>query len=902
MSTINLSLIDASLVSGSCEKLREVTQNAFTFEESTYGGVYSHGGGASLDSDSYLSDIKSNYNLSVVTSDTALLKSYTFPVRLYGNNSKITDDQEWFKIINGGSYSEKTFIALYEQDSYYSDNNFSLSLPYGNLTSKRLNEIDSVSYDSIKITPVYNYSLESFENASTFLNEKQLPSIYFFQTINDIEQDGLTSEGFNAVVEDSILFGGSINDYLNTTISTVSELLAPTEMSELNGTLPPEESLYYGNYDSDSSITSDTFFDRNFNLRNYLSSAFVSLSPYQTNTLIANSVSLQSLSDNIIFDPAAALDYIDESSDVLSNAELFPSYVKVEIPKYEEEQVIKNLISDNAVDVYFLLEALSNIFNTNTLSAVSAINYSIERNYNSVTNSSVDYVEDTLERRSNYCDLLEVLTNHLNGTEYLTGQTIFFAGEQNPFKQLASSQLAEISSIARSTSITRMLQVLVDYMNDNSQYDLSSYDAEQTYQEILNFSSKNVYEETLAYKIVKKDSSGRFISNFWIYNNEDASSINLVDSQVILNTRYTYEVYQYKIVNGYNYSYTDYRISTTISSETDSDGNLTGVHVLEFRDTSGNPAEQLFELEEDNAYLSANPFATNAQVQINTDSGDSQYMLDFFVNFSPSLKIVEIPVFSKTLIIRDHPSTTVDVIPYQVLNDSQKIGFTLLKEAYHKRNLPIGLNQVSRNFIAQYKSSNDLLDSEKVSIKSRKTTAAVNVYRLTRKPNSYLDFANNLYKSINMITEDTGTPLSRVVCESTVETNVKYYYAFQFINLGGMVGAISEIYEVELVDDGGYKYAIFNVLNESDLDDNTINKSSIDFKKLIQLVPNTQQMTLITDNADFSENSYTQLDNVDIGLADLTDAIWGKTFKLRLTSKKTGKKIDLNITYNLENG
>jgi len=35
--------------------------------------------------------------------------------------------------------------------------------------------------------------------------------------------------------------------------------------------------------------------------------------------------------------------------------------------------------------------------------------------------------------------------------------------------------------------------------------------------------------------------------------------------------------------------------------------------------------------------------------------------------------------------------------------------------------------------------------------------------------------------------------------------------------------------------------------------------------------------------------------NVDIGTA--ADLIWDKTFKIRLTSKKTGKKIDLNVTY-----
>ena len=44
------------------------------------------------------------------------------------------------------------------------------------------------------------------------------------------------------------------------------------------------------------------------------------------------------------------------------------------------------------------------------------------------------------------------------------------------------------------------------------------------------------------------------------------------------------------------------------------------------------------------------------------------------------------------------------------------------------------------------------------------------------------------------------------------------------------------------------------------------------------------------------QTARSQYDEVDIGTAEET--IWGKTFKIRLTSKKTGKKIDLNITYN----
>ena len=41
-----------------------------------------------------------------------------------------------------------------------------------------------------------------------------------------------------------------------------------------------------------------------------------------------------------------------------------------------------------------------------------------------------------------------------------------------------------------------------------------------------------------------------------------------------------------------------------------------------------------------------------------------------------------------------------------------------------------------------------------------------------------------------------------------------------------------------------------------------------------------------------------EIDNLQVGTAG--DLIWDKKFKIRLTSKKTSKKIDLNFTYNLK--
>ena len=57
-----------------------------------------------------------------------------------------------------------------------------------------------------------------------------------------------------------------------------------------------------------------------------------------------------------------------------------------------------------------------------------------------------------------------------------------------------------------------------------------------------------------------------------------------------------------------------------------------------------------------------------------------------------------------------------------------------------------------------------------------------------------------------------------------------------------------------------------------------------------------QQSALDTDDVDFEGKAIDQIDHIKVGSAE--DLLWGKTFKIRLTSKKTNKQIDLNITYN----
>tara|TARA_R100000093_G_scaffold44252_1_gene22977 strand:- start:38 stop:457 length:420 start_codon:yes stop_codon:yes gene_type:complete len=131
-----------------------------------------------------------------------------------------------------------------------------------------------------------------------------------------------------------------------------------------------------------------------------------------------------------------------------------------------------------------------------------------------------------------------------------------------------------------------------------------------------------------------------------------------------------------------------------------------------------------------------------------------------------------------------------------------------------------------------------------------------------------------------------------------IKTNQKYYYVFRVLNENFIPGHLSEIYEAELIDDGGYIYSNFNIFFEEDFKEDIFVNPSIALKKLLQLQPNMSQITFNDSIVDYDSTAALQLNNMSLGNAD--SLIWDKTFKIRLTSKKTGKKIDLNVTYKYE--
>ncbi len=76
--------------------------------------------------------------------------------------------------------------------------------------------------------------------------------------------------------------------------------------------------------------------------------------------------------------------------------------------------------------------------------------------------------------------------------------------------------------------------------------------------------------------------------------------------------------------------------------------------------------------------------------------------------------------------------------------------------------------------------------------------------------------------------------------------------------------------------------------------------STKEFMKYIKIKPSLKQRIL--NDGEITEYSYVELlapnDNLNemVGKLNLDKNIWGQKFKFRFTSKKTGRKFDLNLT------
>jgi len=307
----------------------------------------------------------------------------------------------------------------------------------------------------------------------------------------------------------------------------------------------------------------------------------------------------------------------------------------------------------------------------------------------------------------------------------------------------------------------------------------------------------------------------------------------------------------------------------------------------------------LIEYETAQINIFENEVATNAQI-----FSQDRYLADFHTYVEPSFKIIEIPIAEKKVNIVDHPPVGILAEPTYFKDSSKRLCFLLRRNVFSYDSLPYP-RAITEQDIANknnYLDGKALTEADNIKERSVSPERFIKAYKLTTKPTTYEDF-----NGAEITTIDLKEPESQDIYGSTafidkVKTNTKYYYTFRMVNVNGISGPFTPIYESVLVDDGGYFYGDFNQLDESELTENRASKISIPFKKLLNIAPQHEHIQTNFADLDFNDTSLNQISEVVLG-EDTNDPVWtsagpaGRKFKFRLISKKTQKKVDINIVF-----
>jgi len=405
-------------------------------------------------------------------------------------------------------------------------------------------------------------------------------------------------------------------------------------------------------------------------------------------------------------------------------------------------------------------------------------------------------------------------------------------------------------------------------------------------------SGKLAHQETLMYEIAKykidKDNNEIYIQSMFLPITEK-DMLSYYDTQVLPYQNYFYKIFAHKAVLASRYKPTYYDDTTKVRFLNEPIPGPDGWH----------PGPNIFALKyEIEAYIETIrvPYYNVAPVNTKTD----------MLNYSR---------------IEDNPPLPPDVniVPFRNVNN--KLLFLLNNSIGQYDDYPIIINDQERTALIKTYIAQNKVPPSKITFKSDDSQGTYEIYRTTSLP----EIAEHMFEvawvaekwiiQYGQIADFTGPEVKKIALKSIgadkkdsfiddILPNIDYYYLFRFMDLHNKYSNPTNIYKVRMVHESGYApYLKISIIDFKESQKEKYNKNFSSIKKMnkyLYIKPNDRQ-TLI-------DGSVTELNEVEgdyggytykPGDQSLKESVFGKKFKIRLTSKQTGKKIDINMDVQL---
>ena len=293
---------------------------------------------------------------------------------------------------------------------------------------------------------------------------------------------------------------------------------------------------------------------------------------------------------------------------------------------------------------------------------------------------------------------------------------------------------------------------------------------------------------------------------------------------------------------------------------------------------------------------------TNLQVaQSEADPGaptTEKYWATVDVETRPSFQILEYEIDVHETAFIDTPMLTPHVTTYgrkdkPMVNFLFQPRFFTLGDFGQQDLPPVGNLRPGDERIAElYNLAGDLRASHDY------FTGIYEIYRLESPPENKEDFRDGFLTTVDESVDsgnlDTSlNPIKTIDVDyarftDSLIPNRKYYYAFRTLTYHGTPSQLTEPVEVELQQDSDEYKIVVKHYRYPTHNNYSYQKNA---KRLLKIVPNIERLL-------FSKQEDKDTWELDSGNL-VSSAGHGKSFKVRITSKHTGKKMDINITFKL---
>jgi len=532
-------------------------------------------------------------------------------------------------------------------------------------------------------------------------------------------------------------------------------------------------------------------------------------------------------------------------------------------------------------------------------------------------------------------DLLEWWDRFLNNTIDMTNshKTEIFMGDQCQAVKTARDIQSSFSKILSLLIFSGKLQTLIKKKM-------------RGYASISN--GEQCYSETVAYRVAKFASSvsGTPIQSIWFPNSNEIDVIKYFDTQVKYNKQYVYVIYAYNLVIGAEYDYSNAQIISSIESinppvAIETPQTTAGdVQFAEGVEVNANTEIMIMESAQPNvanpsSYYTANienssvTSAPDLGVQGNSPSGVaipamavqnlpnmnpllipnyavsdptmspqrdySELRASVTANIRPSLKIIESVIYTRPGRIMDSPPVAPDsfIFPLKGIDNKIKINLNTHIGSYLLD--PIILNQpMERESINKLRQAKSVPGTTRLWYTTDDPVDHFEIYRTTQRPEKYTDFANQLYTLVNTdVDPKTFQKASAASYLDNIKPNVEYYYMFRSIDRHGNFSNPSPVFSVIMVSNDGIIFPLIKpILLKPAMKPRRPKKT---FKKMLNIIPTAAQSIIDYARTNIETASSAKNATVVLGIED--EGLFGNKFKIRLISKNTGKKMDLNIRF-----